>query len=121
MNHLNCSPVNFQEAPASRQLRWRDHLGRSEIETLASHSQLVFAAKRFFAVGKEIGTRDFAFDNNRVTGAFPADGVGSFPAGATLLRKHHAAAVATQPGNRETNQPLMRHENRFARSSAAEK
>src|SRR5947199_267000 len=31
--------------------------------------------------------------------AFPTDSVGSFTAGATLLRKHHATAVAAQPGD----------------------
>jgi len=103
------APGAFQQAPARGQFLGRNQAGACQIETLAAQGDLRVLAEGFEAVGEEVGAAHFAFHHYRTAFAFPADGVGHLAAGASLFRKHHAAAVAAQPVNGELDQLGVGH------------
>jgi hypothetical protein len=94
MSHENFPAPQLKQAPARGQFV-RAHNGSGcKVETLASHACGGLHAKRFLFISEKVSTRGFALYNHRMATALPADSVGSFSAGATLLGKHYAAAVA---------------------------
>jgi hypothetical protein len=72
-------------------------------------------------VGDKVAPCGLALYHHSMAAAFPADSVGSFTAGATLLRKLHARTVAAQPGDGFLYKLGMSHISRFARDSELEK
>src|SRR6185503_17901975 len=75
----------FEQSPTSRHFVWGDQSGRSEVEPLTSHALLRLRAKRLCAIREKISARDLAFNDNRVAGSLPPDGIRSLAAGRTLF------------------------------------
>jgi hypothetical protein len=111
----------FQQTPTSRNFVWVDQSGWSEVEPLTSHALLWLHAKRLCAIREKISARDLTFNDNRVAGSLPPDGIRSLAAGRTLFGQYNPAAVAAKPCHCGPDQLLMIHDPRFSSPRSGEK
>jgi len=108
--HCDFAAFILQQPPGAWQVALDDHSLGNEIEAFAAHAGFRLLAKGLLAVGEKIGARDFALDQDRAAGIFPADHVGCLAAGARLFGEHDAAAIASpQPLFSQLDELLMGH------------
>ena len=65
--------------------------------------------KRLVTVSQKICTRDFAFDQHRMGGVLPPNGVGHFATDAGLFGEDHATAISPQPRHGSFHQLRVSH------------
>src|SRR5216684_3225558 len=103
LHSLNLAPAHLQQTPTRRQFLGTYQPPRRQAIPLASDANLRLQPERLVAIRQEIRARHLALHQHRVARLFPPDSIRHLATDASLLAKHHSAAIAQQPSDRHRN------------------